>query len=295
MSSVLTLITAYDRILRDFQEELIALLATEQSIKDFSSWQMGYQQERQWKTPPGPWPDARLPYEWRYGERAWRAVELYDRWLRGEVLRAGEEGEYEEAIECGEVEVKGLLEAELVNHILAAALRYDLCLGDDGLEGEVEQLEDPKFLGKAPAVDARHPVSSLNNRLALAMHHILHPYSNLCYWYCNSDPCWVVKGVASQPPPSPAELMREMVEAAKAGLRKQHLLDKQTGRGFVQYPMRVGEPERSGWRDYDDGSAGNAAKYDDARDDDDNLGGNDNDDDCLSDFSDDNSDGQCGA
>lgn len=28
---------------------------------------------------------------------------------------------------------------------------------------------------------------------------------------------------------------------------------------------------------------------------DDNLGGNDNDDDCLSDFSDDNSDGQCGA
>ena len=35
-------------------------------------------------------------------------------------------------------------------------------------------------------------------------------------------------------------------------------------RGLVQYPMRVGESERSGWRDYDDGSAGNAAKYDDA-------------------------------
>ena len=66
-------------------------------------------------------------------------------------------------------------------------------------------------------------------------------------------------------------------------------------RGLVQYPMRVGESERSGWRDYDDGSAGNAAKYDDARADDNNLGGNDDDDDRLSDFSDDNSDGQCGA
>eukprot|EP00964_Phaeocystis_antarctica_P025991 scaffold14619_cov66-Phaeocystis_antarctica.AAC.8 len=52
-------------------------------------------------------------------------------------------------------------------------------------------------------------------------------------------------------------------------------------RGLVQYPMRVGESERSGWRDYDDGSAGNAAKYDDARADDNNLGGNDDDDDRL--------------
>ena len=57
-------------------------------------------------------------------------------------------------------------------------------------------------------------------------------------------------------------------------------------RGLVQYPMRVGESERSGWRDYDDGSAGNAAKYDDARADDNNLGGNDAADDSLSDLSD---------
>ena len=35
--------------------------------------------------------------------------------------------------------------------------------------------------------------------------------------------------------------------------------------------MRVGEPERSWRRDYDDGSAGNAAKYDDARADDDDY------------------------
>ena len=74
-----------------------------------------------------------------------------------------------------------------------------------------------------------------------------------------------------------------------------HLLDTQTGRGFVQYPMRVGGPERSGRRDYDDGNAGDAAKYDAARADDNNLGGNDDDDDNLSDFSDNNSDGQCGA
>ena len=87
--------------LRESQEELETLLATEQSIKDFSSWQLGYQQEERRKTRPGPWPDARLPYEWRYGERAWRALELYDRWLRGEVLEAGEEGVYEDAsIEC---------------------------------------------------------------------------------------------------------------------------------------------------------------------------------------------------
>ena len=59
--------------------------------------------------------------------------------------------------------------------------------------------------------------------------------------------------------------------------------------------MRVGEPERSGRRDYNDGSAGDAAKYDDARADDDNLGGNDDGDDSLSDFSDNNSDGQYGA
>ena len=241
--------------------------------------------------PPRPWPDARLPYEWRYGERAWRAVELYDRWLRGEVLKAGEEGEYKDAIECGEVEVKGLPEAELVNHILAAALRYELCLCDDGLAGEVE-LEDAKFWGKAPAVDARHPVSSLNNRLALAMHYLLHPDSNLCYWYCNCDASWVVKRVR-QPPPSPAELMRSMVEAAEAGLREQHRLDTQMGRGSVQYPMRVGEPERSGRRGYDDGSAGDAAKYDDAHADDDDCGGYD--DDNMSDFSGNNSDGQYGA
>ena len=100
---------------------------------------------------------------------------------------------------------------------------------------------------------------------------------------------------ACQSPPSPAELMRSMVEAAKAGLRKQHRLDTQMGRGSVHYPMRVGEPERSGRRDYDDGSAGDAAKYDDERADDGDYGGNDDDNDNLSDFSDNNSDGQCGA
>ena len=66
-----------------------------------------------------------------------------------------------------------------------------------------------------------------------------------------------------------------MVEAAKAGLDKQRWLDEQMGRGFVHYPMQVGEPERSGRRDYDDGRAGDAAKYDDAHADDDDHGGDD--------------------
>ena len=77
--------------------------------------------------------------------------------------------------------------------------------------------------------------------------------------------------------------MRSMVEAADAGLREQHRLDTQMGRGSVQYPMQVGEPERSERRGYDDGSAGDAAKYDD-------CGGYD--DDNMSDFSGNNSDGQ---
>ena len=53
--------------------------------------------------------------------------------------------------------------------------------------------------------------------------------------------------------------------------------------------MQVGEPERSGWRGYEDGSAGDAAKYDDGGDDDGDLP------DFSSDLSDNNSDGQCGA
>ena len=281
--------------LRESQEELETLLATEQSIKDFSSWQLGYQQEERLKTRPGPWPDARLPYEWRYGERAWRALELYDRWLRGEVLEAGEEGVYEDAIECGEIEIRGLREAELVNHILAAALRYELRLGDsDRLVGEVDREVLPRvWVGKAPAVDARQPVSSLNNRLALAMHHILSPGSGLDCWFSNCDARWVVRRVASQPPPSPEGLMRSMVEAAKAGLDKQRWLDEQMGRGFVHYPMQVGEPERSGRRGYDDSSADDAVKYDNAHADDDDHGGDDDDD--MSDSSGNNFDGQYGA
>ena len=80
------------------------------------------------------------------------------------------------------------------------------------VEGEVE-FKEGEWRGEAPAVDARHPVSSLNNRLALAMHYILHPTRQaLTYWYSNCDARLVITGVASQPPPSPAEIMREMVE-----------------------------------------------------------------------------------
>eukprot|EP00964_Phaeocystis_antarctica_P113676 scaffold77685_cov84-Phaeocystis_antarctica.AAC.1 len=37
-------------------------------------------------TRPGPIPGSEPPLEWRYSEREWRALELYDRWLCGEVL-----------------------------------------------------------------------------------------------------------------------------------------------------------------------------------------------------------------
>ena len=68
-----------------------------------------------------------------------------------------------------------------------------------------------------------------------------------------------------------------------------------TGSGFVRYTQRaLAEPERSGRRGYDDGSAGDAAKYDDVHADDDDCGGYD-DDDNMSDFSGNNSDGQYGA
>ena len=83
-----------------------------------------------------------------------------------------------------------------------------------------------------------------------------------------------------------------MLEAAKAGLRKQRWLYKQMGRDFVQYPMRVGEPERSGRysrrRDYDDGSAVDTRPSTTTRvpTTNNNLGGNDDADDSLSDFSD---------
>ena len=65
----------------------------------------------------------------------------------------------------------------------------------------------------------------------------------------------VLNGVTQPNPPSPAEAMQLMVKAARAGLDKQRGLDERAGRGFVRYPARAGEPERSGRRGYDDGSA----------------------------------------
>ena len=63
-----------------------------------------------------------------------------------------------------QTEIKGLREAELVNHILAAALRYDLSIGaNDALMGEVEmRTDDGTSAGtvKIKAVDARYPVVS---------------------------------------------------------------------------------------------------------------------------------------
>ena len=60
-----------------------------------------------------------------------------------------------------------------------------------------------------------------------------------------------LNGAAQRSSPSP-EVMQLMVKAARAGLDKQRGLDERAGRGFVRYPARAGEPERSGRRGYDD-------------------------------------------
>ena len=186
-----------------------------------------------------------------------------------------QEGRYEDDLECGEIEVKGLREAELVNHILAAALRYDLSIGDgDALLGEVEmRTGDGTSAGtaKIKAVDARYPAASPGNVLAFTMHGASGAIA--CSALCAGKGEYPALNGAGGRAPSPAEVMQLMVNAARAGLDKQHGLDERAGRGFVRYPARAGEPERSGRRGYDDdGSAGDAAKYGDARADDDDGG-----------------------
>ena len=263
---------------------------------DMQMWQQRHLTQKRWTTPPGPMPGSELPLEWRYSEREWRALELYDRWLCGEALTTEQEGRYEDDLDCGEIEVKGLREAELVNHILAAALRYNLSIGDgDALLGEVEmRTGDGTSAGtaKIKAVDARYPAASPGNVMAFAMHGASGAIAcpALCAGKVDEHP---LLGATQSNPPSPAEAMQLMVKAARAELDKQRGLDERAGRGFVRYPARAGEPERSGRRCYDDGSAGDAAKYDDAHTDDDDHGGDDDDD--MSDFSGNNSDGQSGA
>eukprot|EP00964_Phaeocystis_antarctica_P006147 scaffold3348_cov73-Phaeocystis_antarctica.AAC.4 len=135
---------------------------------EFGGWQQRHLTQKRWTTPPGPMPGSELPLEWRYSEREWRALELYDRWLCGEVLTTEQEGRYEDDLDCGEIEAKGLREAELVNHILAAALRYDLSTGaGDALLGEVEmrtgdvapQLERPRSRLSTRAIQQRAPAT----------------------------------------------------------------------------------------------------------------------------------------
>ena len=184
-------------------------------------------------------------------------------------------------------EVKGLREA----------LRYELSIGDgDALLGEVDmRTDDGTSAGtvKIKAVDARYPAASPGNVLAFTMHGASGAIA--CSALCAGKDEYpaVLNGVTQPNPPSPAEAMQLMVKAARAGLDKQRGLDERAGRGFVRYPARAGEPERSGRRGYDDGSAGDAAKYDDAHADDDDHGGDD--DDNMSDLSGNNSDGQSGA
>ena len=178
---------------------------------------------------------------------------------------------------------------------LREALRYELSIGDgDALLGEVDmRTDDGTSAGtvKIKAVDARYPAASPGNVLAFTMHGASGAIA--CSALCAGKGEYPALNGAGGRAPSPAEVMQLMVNAARAGLDKQHGLDERAGRGFVRYPARAGEPERSGRRGYDDGSAGDAAKYDDAHADDDDCGGYD--DDKMSDFSGNNSDGQYGA
>ena len=195
-------------------------------------------------------------------------------------------------------EVKGLREAELVNHILAAALRYELSIGDgDALLGEVDmRTDDGTSVGtvKIKAVDARYPAASPSNVLAFTMHGASGAIA--CSALCAGKGEYPALNGAGGRAPSPAEVMQLMVNAARAGLDKQHGLDERAGRGFVRYPARAGV-----WRVRAQRAArlrrrqrcGDAAKYDDAHADDDDCGGYD--DDNMSDFSGNNSDGQYGA
>ena len=147
---------------------------------------------------------------------------------------------------------------------------------------------------KIKAVDARYPAASPGNVLAFTMHGASGAIA--CSALCAGKGEYPALNGAGGRAPSPAEVMQLMVNAARAGLDKQHGLDERAGRGFVRYPARAGEPERSGRRGYDDdGSAGDAAKYGDAHADDDDCGGYDDEDDKMSDFSGNNSDGQYGA
>ena len=152
---------------------------------------------------------------------------------------------------------QGLREAELVNHILAAALRYDLSIGDgDALLGEVEmRTGDGTSAGtaKIKAVDVRYPAASPGNVLAFTMHGASGAIA--CSALCAGKGEYPALNGAGGRAPSPAEVMQLMVKAARAGLDKQRGLDEWAGRGFVRYPARAGESERSGRRGYDDGSA----------------------------------------
>ena len=52
------------------------------------AWQRQQQQRQPWKASLGPDWDAKLPHDQRYGEKGWRALETYDRWLRGQPVMA---------------------------------------------------------------------------------------------------------------------------------------------------------------------------------------------------------------
>ena len=97
--------------------------------EQFQAWQHARRQQRPWKLPLGPKPDAKLPHDQRYGESGWLALETYDSWLRGDPIMScvfekdfGKPGAFEEECDIESPDEPRLCEACKLSSILGRAL-----------------------------------------------------------------------------------------------------------------------------------------------------------------------------
>ena len=97
--------------------------------EQFQAWQHARRQQRPWKLPLGPKPDAKLPHDQRYGESGWLALETYDSWLRGDPIMAcvfekdfGKPGAFEEECDIESPDEPRLCKACKLSSILGRAL-----------------------------------------------------------------------------------------------------------------------------------------------------------------------------
>ena len=102
------------------------------------AWQRQQQQRQPWKASLGPAWDAKLPHDQRYGEKGWRALETYDRWLRGQPVMAcvfgkdfSEPYAFEEACYVeSPYDITGMCDACTLNSVLGRALYSPAYHGD---------------------------------------------------------------------------------------------------------------------------------------------------------------------